>query len=200
VASGEDFSGKFGGFGQDLAGKYFTMTSIFDTSFGTLETLDLGTRYLWGLHGNNPMRSTVFNIGGRSYTFDDSDDGNLLWRSGSTSFLEIAVGQNDGVSRVQFFEGASNITEDLGYNLPRYGNYNISPYTLYGGVNVLLIDGYYYGDQGEYFVPMTEIHFSNQMLSIAPVPESCSWTMMVTGFGLMGAVMRYRRRPSVSFA
>ncbi len=34
----------------------------------------------------------------------------------------------------------------------------------------------------------------------APVPEPASWALMIAGFGLAGAALRHRRRPSVSFA
>lgn len=42
---------------------------------------------------------------------------------------------------------------------------------------------------------------SASLLPISAVPEPTSWTMMLVGFGMVGAIARYRRRPvKVSYA
>ena len=47
--------------------------------------------------------------------------------------------------------------------------------------------------------------FSRGTLTVTPaataaVPESATWAMMLVGFGLIGAALRTRRRPKVTFA
>ena len=39
---------------------------------------------------------------------------------------------------------------------------------------------------------------SPSILNVAAVPEPATWAMMLVGFGMMGASMRYRRRSTTT--
>ena len=79
---------------------------------------------------------------------------------------------------------------------PLFGRGGPGPYGGFGfsgiaGATTVQLDGRYLGDT---------INFGAQIQSgSAPggVPEAASWTMLITGFGLTGAVARRRRIDSV---
>jgi len=80
---------------------------------------------------------------------------------------------------------------------PLFGRGGPGPYGGFGfngiaGATTVQLDGCYLGDT---------IDFGAQIQSgSAPggVPEAASWTMLITGFGLTGAVARRRRIDSVA--
>lgn len=58
-----------------------------------------------------------------------------------------------------------------------------------------------FGAQFTGFVNGVEYYNQSGSFSVAAVPEPATWAMMLVGFGIMGAAMRYRRRnTAVSFA
>ena len=147
--------------------------------------IDAGDPGGWGVNGTNGTNFQGFN--GESYAE------NLTFTSVMSLFQVDATrtgGSSDGVVTINaYLNGVA-----AGSTLATLGNINSwSTLSLAGNFDSLSIVG-----SGSDFHPFA---LDNVRFTTAAVPEPATWGMMIAGFGLMGASLRYRRRSvKVAFA
>jgi hypothetical protein len=186
----EDYDNLFGG--GSLLGDSFTATFLWDDTVGVL-TNDATTRELGGGtdFGVPPTASpnllTTLTINGHSFSYVASNFGYLYTR-------ESASGSE--VNNLTYIDG-----HQMAFSLASPGNsaFAAPSWNFSGSLPPLSSNsGFFWTNDEE--IPLFVTSYSIAPLSNgAAVPEPASWAMCIGGFGLIGGVMRRKKR-AVSFA
>jgi len=169
-----------------------------------------------------------FNSGLNTPGFAKTLAGNVTLQNGSTSGV-AAEPMDDHTQYLAISSGSFQLLGDVGYNdmsfywgsidggnrvdlLDQNGQ---SFYTIFGNSPLLTwsADGNWWGDWSNRTIQFSSDQkiygakfsydgtaFELDNIAFGAVPEPTSWMMMVGGFGILGAAMRRRKAPAVTFA
>jgi hypothetical protein len=205
VTEALDLTGEFG-VGANLVGKAFTAHVVYDDAKpGTTDTGDVWYDFYYGAGAANPVTATI-KLNGVTKTFgvghgDDSSgqdyrqDYSLL--PSCTLDCTLASFQQNATDRYldgPFFTlnyinlggfSTDGAFPGLAHTAPNYTN---PPVDLYAFVNLFT--------QNE--DTLEETHYAEVSVKIdsvgGGVPEPAAWSLMLVGFGGLGAALRARRR------
>jgi len=187
VTSGYDYAGDFGWFNSDLSGAPIVARFQFDTSKGVVST---GSEFsfIYGGPGEgtqSPALNASLTVNGYTVRFVGSE------------FGEILSEENYGYSSQ--FSQANDIMHYLMATVSIYadGPFGSPTFTYDGDLSGADTAGAFYDGNGG----GASLQFTSTHLTIRPAaaPEPASWAMMLGGFGLVGGMMRRRRKGAVSF-
>mgnify|MGYP001788522153 CR=1 FL=1 len=164
-----------------------TATSL---NFGNVAFNCTGSTYCPGFFG----RSTVYATDGIfSVFFATPDSATFTFSSTITSFGVDVVGLGDvGVTNFFINNGSGPLALQSGYSAPG-GTVTFAGLTDSAGFTTVTFTGTQ-RDDGIFF---DRLRFGTALAGA--VPETSTWAMMISGFGLVGGAMR-RRRASAVFA
>jgi hypothetical protein len=191
LKSGNDYTGIFLPAGSNLAGQAYVATFIYDTSKGTrFQTATSDSIFAAG--GANPVIDSFITINGTTMHVSGNYDGYLQTDKTYTTFHRAedrSIVNNVKYSNVIYFQPANlsaSFSLDRSVTLSNFfpyfhntGFFNFTSYQLPSNAIVQNVDGLF-ADSGTYTVT-------------GGVPEPTSWALLITGFGLTGAVLRRRR-------
>jgi hypothetical protein len=214
VNSGADIFNLFGASGGDMTGADFTSTYVFkfvpaDYQLGTVTFSDGTPTYpFFGDLYGAPV-SASFTIGANTISVGSNLMSDLYARSDPQQFFppddqshfETDVENEDGDQLMALFQRISKSGETEPWSDLSFADYDgdVSDTQQDGAENFFGM-GYFSTLQFE------QLGLTNQHLTIVNsevaggVPEMASWAMMVSGFGLIGAALRGRRKVAVRFA
>lgn len=219
IASGSDLTGVFGAPGGDLSGATFSATYTFDDANphgGSTYNPPLGSSYQYQLIGpttdlNDPVVAITIN----GVTVEVGCLG------GFGDFCNLALQNLSGAGGVWGVSAAESLFA-VDTTVPRTWNRNLSlgitsttdPFVTNFDYHTALTHTFQPGDVATGSLTLTDHvvgvgadpgHYNeNVTASLTPlsvtisspaaVPEPGSWLLMITGFGVIGAAMRYRKR------
>jgi hypothetical protein len=104
---------------------------------------------------------------------------------------DVEAHLKNGSGLIQLYGGDdSGSRYGLGFNIDADGNPSAAEYGAY--YNIDATDGYFAITTKATLGSPSNVSTDG----VSPVPEPASWAMMLAGFGVMGASLRYRRRAS----
>ena len=196
VFDGYDTTGEFGPAKTDLNGKTFVGRYVYDTSLGIRSTVAGAKDDVLGgaaYNATTPILLATVTIGGVSRSID---------------------GINLGDAQVSYNYGAAELAANIQTDMSGYLDYQVSSYVGYGGQMLCIpasLDtsfalvgaiGTQYVQYLQYVSSYSFSGFSYYASAYADVrsltvtngaPEPAAWTLMIGGFGAVGAVERRRR-------
>jgi hypothetical protein len=195
ISDGTDVTGVFGNVGQDLTGLSYITAYTYDRNRGALRSTD-GATYDGSFSRtifDSPVISATITVNGVMRRIGGSLDGSA-YTNQAIGFVQHTVYDlvyRDGFgaeSEITNFGRGVGVAESLEENV------NSVPVNW---------DGYPAGMTISYFtfdnvLAFASAHFSADAVysvseSSGVVPEPASWTMLIAGFGLIGAAARRRR-------
>lgn len=124
------------------------------------------------------------------FRVDPFDGTTSIYQSGFTNITDIAWGPDNSLYVLQFAD-AGIFAGGPGSIIRIAGDGSRS--TVLGGL--IAPTGLEVGSDGAIYVTnFSPVPGAGQVLRISAVPEPAAWTMMIAGFGLIGATSRYQRR------
>jgi hypothetical protein len=207
VSDGHDLTGLFGAAGADLTNAGFTAVFKVDDSVRTY--VDIEPPNLFHLHGgtyyNNGRLSPVsgkLTINGHTVSVPGLVWGQV-WRSTGGGASEISAEaddyQDNGVVTSstnlygRIFSRVNQITSD-------YDLYSPLSYTAQWGDDVGSVFQYTVcNDADSVCSADTYAHLDSASVTVTPVPEPATWTLLILGVGMIGFAAR-RRNEGAAFA
>lgn len=107
----------------------------------------------------------------------------------------IEPGLNARLYRYSYLDFYTRFASDpTAYGFPAVVNYTSNCRADRPVVNGRIDCGGYFSFDGTHFTAQVQRGIYNDLVQVLGVPEPTSWAMLITGFGMVGAVMRRRAR------
>lgn len=179
--------------GGDLAGASYTATFLWDDTLGTT-VIDATSRDTYGSHDPfdpasppTPNLLASLTINGKTFSIVNAEYGEIysIYDSFASQMYSNSVTSGYQLSFSLFSFGFAP------FGAPSWNYAGFEPISNLNG--------------GALFSQGDELRMNITYYSIAPVsptaaPEPAAWAMMLGGFGMIGGVMRTRRRIAIAFA